>query len=94
MALFQPKTIKNLRLEIMAARIAFTASPKASPDYQARIAATAPREISAAAKAAATAGQSEAARTLLNEELGTPTEACPAGTSWAETIQAGLDALD
>lgn len=94
MPLFQPKTIKNLRLEIMAARLACAAPPNAAPDHQARIAATAPREVAAAAKAAAKAGQADAARALLNEELDKPPEACPAGTTWVEIIQGGIGSLE
>ncbi len=93
MALFTPKTIKTLRLEITAANVACAVSLKADPEHQARIAATAPREISAAASAAATAGQADAAREMLTKALDNPPAACPPGTSWAEIIQGGLDAL-
>ena len=93
MGLFEPKVLRNLRAELVAANAACAASRTLPLDHQARIALTAPREIAAAAKAAAAAGQSPAARKLLMEKLESPPTACPVGTTWDEIIQAGIATL-
>jgi uncharacterized lipoprotein YbaY len=93
MALFQGKTMKQLRAELAAAHTACALAPTLSAEHQSKIATTAPREVAAAAKAASAAGQAADARVLLTERLAHPPTACPTGTSWDQIIQAGLNEL-
>jgi hypothetical protein len=93
MGLFQPKTVKDLRIEIVAAHMALSMSSDLPPDHQARIAVTAPSEVATAAAAAAAAGHGIAAKQMLIEQRSRAPRFCPAGTTWLEVIQAGLDAV-
>lgn len=93
MPLFQPKALKALRTEIAGAHAACTASKRLAPDHQKRVAATAPKEIAAAARAAAQSGHADEARQMLNESLAKPPASCPPTTTWPQIVQAGLDAL-
>jgi len=68
-------------------------SPTLPPDQQAKIASTVPREIAAAARAAAVAGKRDEALSILTRRLADPPKACPTGTSWEEILQAGFDGL-
>lgn len=93
MALFQPKALKDLRSEIAAAHAACSLSSRGGAAQQAKVAATAPKEIAAAARAAAKAGHAEAARDMLTSQRSHPPAACPAGITWGAIIDAGLAAL-
>jgi hypothetical protein len=86
MPLFQPKTLRNLKAEIMAAHAAFSMSAKMPPAQQTKIANTAPREIANAARAAAAAGQADAARELLKTNRANPPSTCPPDTTWEAVI--------
>src|SRR5579863_270516 len=93
MGVFEPRSLRTLRQELGAAYVACTMAPKLPPDQQARIAATAPRVIAEAARAAAAAGKSDAARSLLARRLADPPKACPTGASWDQILQPGFDGL-
>jgi hypothetical protein len=93
MGVFEPRSLRTLRQELGAAYVACTMAPKLPPDQQARIAATVPRVIAEAARAAAAAGKSEAARSLLARRLADPPKACPTGASWDEILRPGFDGL-
>ena len=93
MGVFEPKTIRALRLELGAAHVACAMAPRLPPDQQAKIATIVPREIGAAARAAAAAGKREAARAILARRLADPPKACPSGTSWEKILQPGFDGL-
>lgn len=93
MGLFgKPRTIKKLDMEIMAARVALSMIDKLPPDHQQRVLATAPQEIAQAAKAAAVAGQGEAARTLLaGARAKAPSSS--AADRWPEMIDVAIAAI-
>jgi hypothetical protein len=90
---FEPRSLRALRLELGAAHVACAMAPKLPPEQQAKIASTAPRDIAAAAIAAAAAGKGEAALSILARRLADPPKACPAGISWEEILQPGFDGL-
>ena len=93
MGVFEPRTIRALRMELGAAHVACAMAPKLPPDQQEKIACTVPREIAAAARAAAAAGRRDAARQILDRRLADPPKACPRGTTWEKILQAGFDGL-
>jgi hypothetical protein len=94
MGFFESKSIRSLHQELIAAHVACAMAIKLPPAQQARIAATAPREIAGAARAAAQSGKGEAARLMLARKMTDPPKACPTGITWEQIIQAGLNELE
>jgi hypothetical protein len=93
MRVFEPRSIRALRHELGAAHVACAMAPKLPREQQEKIATTVPREIAAAARAAAAAGKGDVARSILTQRLADPPKACPTGTSWEDILRPGFDGL-
>jgi hypothetical protein len=93
MKVFEPKSIRALRLELGAAYVACTMAPTLPQEQRVKIATTLPVMIGEAARAAAAAGKGDVARGILARRLADPPKASPTGTSWEKILQAGFDNL-
>jgi len=88
-----PKQLKQLDMEITAARVALSMSDVLGPGHRAQVAQTAPREVAGAAAAAASAGHLQAAREMLEAAAGRP-PSDPAGAQhWPTVVGEALRAI-
>jgi hypothetical protein len=88
-----PKQLKQLDMDIMAARMALSMGSALSPDHRARVVQTAPGEVAGAAAAAASAGHLQAAREMLEEAARKPPSDPVGAEHWPSVINEGLRAL-
>jgi hypothetical protein len=88
-----PKQLKQLDMDIVAARIVLSMGNALDPAHRAQIASAAPREVAGAAAAAASAGHGEAAREMLEAAADKPPSDPEGAQRWPEVVAAGLAAL-
>jgi hypothetical protein len=89
-----PKELRDLDAQITAARVALSMAWALPPQQRKRAFETAPREVLAAAKAAAAAGHAEAARQLLAEAMRNPPADGNLHDRWATAIGDATRSLD
>ena len=88
-----PKELKQLDMDIMAARVALSMGSALEPAHRAEVMQTAPREVAGAAAAAASAGHLDAAREMLEAAVAKPPSNPDGAEYWPTVIGEGLRAI-